>query len=193
MELSFGEQIKIILKRNNMTIQDLANVYETATGVKMTRQNLSQRLRRDNFQEQDMHALAGLLGYQVSIQLTPLSGSAPNPVPVVPQAAAVPVIPAAKVLPPKAPEPQKVTTIDGSTVHIPDLFRKPAPVGDINPMTGEEYLTNTVRPHPEMANYLQVYDQSTHEWTDVNEDYFWEFQASKKQILGTDYQEPIII
>lgn len=193
MELSFGEQIKIILKRNNMTIQDLANVYETTTGVKMTRQNLSQRLRRDNFQEQDMHALAGLLGYQVSIQLTPLSGSATNPVPVVPQAAAVPVIPAAKLLPPKSPEPPKVTTIDGSTVHIPELFRKPIPVGDINPMTGEEYLTNTVRPHPEMSNYVQVYDQSTHEWTDVNEDYFWEFQASKKQILGTDYQEPIII
>ena len=193
MELSFGEQIKIILKRNNMTIQDLANVYETATGVKMTRQNLSQRLRRDNFQEQDMHILAGLLGYQVSIQLTPLPDSAQNPVSVVPQTAAVPVIPAAKLLPPKPAEAQKVTTMDGSTVHIPKLFRKPTPVGDINPMTGEEYLTNTVRPHPEMTNYVQVYDQSTHEWTDVNEDYFWEFQASKKQILGTDYQEPIII
>ena len=193
MELSFGEQIKIILKRNNLTIQDLANVYETSTGVKMTRQNLSQRLRRDNFQEQDMHVLAGLLGYQVSIQLTPISGSAPNPVPVIPQPIAVPATPTVKHLPPKPAEPPKVTTMDGSTVHIPELFRKPVPVGDINPMTGEEYLTNTVRPHPEMDNYLQVYDQSTHEWTDVNEDYFWEFQASKKQILGTDYQEPIII
>ena len=60
-------------------------------------------------------------------------------------------------------------------------------------MTGKEYLTNTVRQHPHMANYLQVYDQSTHEWIDVNEDYFWEFQASKKQILGADYQEPILI
>ena len=44
-----------------------------------------------------------------------------------------------------------------------------------------------------MENYLQVYDQSTHEWIDVNEDYFWEFQASKKEIMGSDYQEPIVI
>ena len=39
MELSFGEQIKIILKRKNMTIQDLAELYEMQTGQKMTRQN----------------------------------------------------------------------------------------------------------------------------------------------------------
>ena len=65
MEFSFAEQIKIILNRKNMTIQDLANLYESETGVKMTRQNLSQRLKRDNFPEQDMHTLAGLLGYQV--------------------------------------------------------------------------------------------------------------------------------
>ena len=71
MELSFGEQIKIILKRKNMTIQDLANLYEAQTGCKMTRQNLSQRLRRDNFPEQDMRILAGLLGFQVSVHLTP--------------------------------------------------------------------------------------------------------------------------
>ena len=61
MELSFGEQIKIILKRKNMTIQDLADVYERNTGVKMTRQNLSQRLRRDNFQEQDIRAMVEAL------------------------------------------------------------------------------------------------------------------------------------
>ena len=193
VNLTFGEQVKIILSRKGMTIKELAEQVEKHTGKPMSRQNMTQRLGRDNFQEQDMHALAGLLGYQVSIQLTPLSGSAANPVPVIPQPAAVPVTPAAKLLPPKPAEPQKVTTIDGSTVHIPELFRKPIPVGDINPMTGEEYLTNTVRPHPEMSNYVQVYDQSTHEWIDVNEDYFWEFQASKKQILGTDYQEPIII
>lgn len=187
MELSFGEQIKIILKRKNMTIQDLANLYEAHTGVKMTRQNLSQRLRRDNFPEQDMHVLAGLLGFQVSIQLTPLAETTNDSLPVNQPAAAV-------TLPQKPATPsQEVTTADGSTVQIPDLFRKPAPPGDINPLTGKEYLTNTVRTHPEMAHYLQVYDQSTHEWIDVNEDYFWEFQASKKQILGADYQEPILI
>ena len=40
MELSFGEQIKVILKRKNMTIQNLAESYEAQTGIKMTRQNL---------------------------------------------------------------------------------------------------------------------------------------------------------
>ena len=186
MELSFGEQIKIILKRKNMTIQDLADVYERNTGVKMTRQNLSQRLRRDNFQEQDMHIIAGLLGYQVSVQLTPLT-EAPQSISTLP-----PTAPAVKQKPIPVPD-QKVTTLDGSTLQIPNLFCKAPVLGDINPLTGDEYLTNTVRQHPTMEKYLQVYDQSTHEWIDVNEDYFWEFQASKKQILGADYQEPILI
>ena len=190
MELSFGEQIKIILKRKNMTIQELANLYETKIGVKMTRQNLSQRLRRDNFQEQDMHELANLLGYRVAIQLEPLAEPAIPSVPTQ-ETFAMPAKPAA--IPQKPPKSQQVTTADGRTLQIPNLFRKAPAIGDINPQTGEEYLTNTVRQHPEMANYLQVYDRSTHEWIDVNEDYFWEFQASKKQILGTDYQEPILI
>lgn len=185
MKLSFGEQIKIILKRKNMTIQDLANLYESQTGTKMTRQNLSQRLRRDNFQEQDMYILAGLLGYQVSIQLEPLAAPA---APELMQPAA----PAVQTAP-NTSAPKMVTTADGSTVHVPNIFHKAPVQGDINPLTGEEYLTNTVRQHPEMPSYLQVYDQSTHEWIDVNEDYFWEFQASKKQILGADYQEPILI
>lgn len=193
MEFSFGEQIKIILKRKNMTIQDLAALYESQTGIKMTRQNLSQRLRRDNFPEQDMHMLAALLGYQVSVQLTPLTVTEPQPaiqsLPATPQPSILPSQPTL----PKSPEVQKVQTIDGSTVQIPDLFHKTPIQGEINPLTGEEYLTNTVRQHPDMPKYLQVYDQSTHEWIDVNEDYFWEFQATKKQIMGTDYQEPIII
>ena len=193
MELSFGEQIKIILKRKSMTIQDLAVLYEVTTGVKMTRQNLSQRLRRDNFPEQDMHELAAMLGYQVNIQLTPLpEGIQPltaAPAPAIP--AAAPVISPAPAL--KPPAKKQVTSADGSTFQIPNLFRKPQVQGEINPLTGEEYLSNTVRQHPSLSGYVQVYDRSTHEWIDVNEDYFWEFQANKKQILGSDYQEPILI
>lgn len=192
MELSFGEQIKIILKRKNMTIQGLAELYEAQTGVKMTRQNLSQRLRRDNFQEQDMHVLAGLLGFQVSIQLTPLASPIQETIPMIP-APAEAISPVQTIPPQKTVPAQKITTADGSTMQIPSMFKKEAIVGEINPLTGTEYLTNTVRQHPEMSNYLQVYDQSAHEWIDVNEDYFWEFQASKKQILGADYQEPILI
>lgn len=192
MELSFGEQIKIILKRKNMTIQGLAELYEAQTGVKMTRQNLSQRLRRDNFQEQDMHVLAGLLGFQVSIQLTPLASPIQGTIPMIP-APAEAISPVQTIPPQKTVPAQKITTADGSTMQIPSMFKKETIMGEINPLTGTEYLTNTVRQHPEMANYLQVYDQSAHEWIDVNEDYFWEFQASKKQILGADYQEPILI
>lgn len=192
MELSFGEQIKIILKRKNMTIQGLAELYEAQTGVKMTRQNLSQRLRRDNFQEQDMHVLAGLLGFRVSIQLTPLASPIQETIPMIP-APAEAISPVQTIPPQKTVPAQKITTADGSTMQIPSMFKKEAIVGEINPLTGTEYLTNTVRQHPEMSNYLQVYDQSAHEWIDVNEDYFWEFQASKKQILGADYQEPILI
>lgn len=174
-----------------MTIQDLAALYETQTGIKMTRQNLSQRLRRDNFPEQDMHALAAMLGYQVTIQLTPLAVPVAEPIPL---QSILPVMPAAsQPAVPKTAAVQKITTADGSTVQIPNLFRKAPIQGEINPLTGEEYLSNTVRQHPDMPNYVQVYDQSTHEWIDVNEDYFWQFQANKKEILGSDYQEPIVI
>ena len=192
MELSFAEQIKIILKRKNMTIQDLASLYEAQTSIKMTRQNLSQRLRRDNFSEQDMHAFAAMLGYQVSIQLTPMTTT--EHIPVISSLAAT-SSPAVMQTPlrPKVPVVQKVKTVDGSTVKIPDLFRSTPILGEINPMTGEEYLSNTVRQHPDIPKYVQVYDQSTHEWIDVGEDYFWEFQAKKKEIMGSDYQEPIVI
>ena len=49
MELSFGEQIKILLKRKGLTIKELADMYEAQTGRPMSRQNLTQRLKRDNF------------------------------------------------------------------------------------------------------------------------------------------------
>ena len=187
-----------------MTIQDLAVLYEVTTGVKMTRQNLSQRLRRDNFPEQDMHELASMLGYQVNIQLTPLPEgiqpltAAPAPaIPATPTTPPAPAIPATPTTPPAptltAPTEKQVTSADGSTFQIPNLFRKPQVQGEINPLTGEEYLSNTVRQHPSLSGYVQVYDRSTHEWIDVNEDYFWEFQSNKKQILGSDYQEPILI
>lgn len=193
MELSFGEQIKIILKRKNMTIQDLAELYEITTGTKMTRQNLSQRLRRDNFPEQDMHALAAMLGYQVTVQLTPLPENV-QPLTTAPASAVSSAMPtSAQLLPNNIPAEKQVTSADGSTIQIPNLFRKPQILGEVNPLTGEEYLSNTVRQHPSLSGYLQVYDRSTHEWIDVNEDYFWEFQANKKQILGSDYQEPILI
>ncbi len=69
MELTFGEQIKIMLKRKNMTIRQLAELVEVQTGKPMSRQNLTQKLNRDNFQEQDMKEIAQALGCAVKISV----------------------------------------------------------------------------------------------------------------------------
>lgn len=61
LDLTFGEQVKIILSRKGMTIKELAEIIEKRTGKKMSRQNLTQRLGRDNFQEQDMRMIAEIL------------------------------------------------------------------------------------------------------------------------------------
>lgn len=69
ISLTFGEQVKIVLSRKDMTIKELAEEIEARTGKKMSRQNLTLRLGRDNFQEQDMRMIADILGcpFQLSI------------------------------------------------------------------------------------------------------------------------------
>ena len=69
ISLTFGEQVKIVLSRKDMTIKELAEEIEARTGKKMSGQNLTQRLGRDNFQEQDMRMIADILGcpFQLSI------------------------------------------------------------------------------------------------------------------------------
>ena len=69
ISLTFGEQVKIVLSRKDMTIKELAEEIEARTGKKMSRQNLTQRLGRDYFQEQDMRMIADILGcpFQLSI------------------------------------------------------------------------------------------------------------------------------
>src|SRR5699024_8749329 len=71
-DLTFGEQVKIILGRKGMTIKQLAELIEVKTGKKMSRQNLTQRLGRDNFQEQDMRMIAEIL--ECPFRLSILSG-----------------------------------------------------------------------------------------------------------------------
>ena len=58
VNLTFGEQVKLILGRKGMTIKQLAELFEERTGKPMSRQNMTQRLGRDNFQEQDMRLIA---------------------------------------------------------------------------------------------------------------------------------------
>ena len=55
MPLSMGEKIKVVLKRRNMTLGDLAD----KTG--QSRQNLSNKISRDNFTEKDLQEIAAAL------------------------------------------------------------------------------------------------------------------------------------
>lgn len=55
MNLTMGEKIRVILKRRGMTVAQLADL------TNQTRQNLSNKLSRDNFQEQDIKAIADAL------------------------------------------------------------------------------------------------------------------------------------
>lgn len=56
MELSIAEKIKILMKRQGMTMGDLAD----ATG--QSRQNLSNKMSRDNFSQKECTELAEALG-----------------------------------------------------------------------------------------------------------------------------------
>lgn len=56
MPLSMGEKIKVVLGRRNMTLGELAE----KTG--QTRQNLSNKMSRDNFTEKELRKIADALG-----------------------------------------------------------------------------------------------------------------------------------
>ena len=70
---------------------------------------------------------------------------------------------------------------------------EPEAQGDINPYTGKEYASNSVRMHPKRIGYVQVYDQTEHKWTDMTEWAFLGFQERKKALLGKDYEPPIYL
>lgn len=48
MPLSFGEKVKVLLKRHNMTVTELAALLGTSC------QNLTNKLSRDNFQKRNV-------------------------------------------------------------------------------------------------------------------------------------------
>ena len=58
MELSTSEKIRIILKRKGMTLVQLAEA------TQQSRQNLSQKLERNNFGEQELKLYAEKMGVQ---------------------------------------------------------------------------------------------------------------------------------
>lgn len=77
--------------------------------------------------------------------------------------------------------------------YAEDIPQEEEPVGEFNPYTGKEYESNSVRMHPSRIGYVQVYDRSNHQWTDMTEWAFLGYQERKKQLLGKDYDPPIYL
>ena len=317
-DLTFGEQVKIILGRKGMTIKQLAELIEVRTGKKMSRQNLTQRLGRDNFQEQDMRMIAEIL--ECPFRLSILGGESAARTAVKTESRhADAEIPSPSLEPraelqdrqkkpqqeqpeQKAPENTAAETAgaDERDMTIGELYdihrelsemeesikagepaekakeeiekkkgrfrpggiflrrkyteepeeiqetsleetggydqeteredaereaadgvvqeqdmpaaaseeqsedefepvipRKDAEedtvAGEINPYTGREYQSNSVRMHPTRIGYVQVYDRSIHKWTDTTEWAFLGYQERKKTLLGNAYEPPIYL
>lgn len=62
MTLTAAEKIKIILKRKNMTSGQLADA------LGQTRQNLSNKMSRDNFSEKELREIAAALNCEIEIK-----------------------------------------------------------------------------------------------------------------------------
>lgn len=63
MGLTMSEKIKVVLKRRGMTMGELAE----KTG--QTRQNLSNKMTRDNFPEKELHQIAEALDCELESYL----------------------------------------------------------------------------------------------------------------------------
>lgn len=321
LDLTFGEQVKIILSRKGMTIKELAEKIEKETGKKMSRQNLTQRLGRDNFQEQDMRMIAQILGcpFYLDIleehegheeteeedrQIENLrhKKEAGNAVEVAEhvadaaekreqiqteldekadsdyvqetlfdyvwdknagnmqtknvaeegdsvEEASVPENAAKqeetkdgnsgqeekkkahgwraffeRYIKHEEPEMEdtyepetaetagndqnedketvdtadSVSAEESSYVEDPDdgMFtagEEDLSIGELNPYTGHEYESNSVRMNKKRIGYVQVYDRGKHQWTDMTEWAFLGYQERKKALLGKDYVPPIYL
>ena len=314
MDLTFAEQVKIILSRRGMTIKELAELIEKHTGKKMSRQNLTQRLGRDNFQEQDMRMIAGILGcpFYLNILDENVSVEAEEPhredkgnyieevqepveavyeepaieeyaeevyeepamqeesiEEILEEAAALerenkefehrqsenkeqekkqdnrtvfedgenkgkkhswtsylrrrkkqveePVKPVEEEVQTQPVEEEPKDMFETETISLEEDDAKEVnsfteyaeekvkelqpegteeedlEKGDINPYTGHEYQSNSVRMHPSRIGYVQVYDRGEHQWTDMTEWAFLGYQERKKVLLGKDYEPPIYL
>lgn len=119
--LTFAEQVKIILSRKGMTIKELAQLIEERTGKRMSRQNLTQRLGRDNFQEQDMRMIAAILGCPFSLSIMGRGTEEPDR-PVVRTAPPRPAVPD-KEQPAAAAADGKEAAQESVEMTVGDLYR----------------------------------------------------------------------
>lgn len=265
LDLTFGEQVKVVLSRKGMTIKELAELIEERTGMKMSRQNLTQRLSRDNFQEQDMRMIAAILECPLHLSILENGGFVGEiPQKKTEEISKAPVIEeeiyeepqeegaysvdellaeidaletesrAARgkeetaekkekrtrglefplhwkrqMEPEEIPEEILVQDIFNEDVLVEDVLNdgvlvedvlqdaldeeEDTELGDVNPYTGREYRTNSVRIHPDRIGYVQVYDRAEHKWTDMTEWAFLGYQERKKALLGKDYEPPIYL
>lgn len=83
---------------------------------------------------------------------------------------------------------EEVEAVETVPVEEEDLER-----GEINPYTGREYQTNSVRVHPKKIGYVQVYNRGIHAWEEMTEWAFLGYQEQKKAELGKAYEEPIYL
>ncbi|AMW99184.1 helix-turn-helix domain-containing protein [Rummeliibacillus stabekisii] len=62
MELTVAEKIRIVLGRQNKTLTDLAEI------LQMSRQNLNNKMKRDNFSEKEIEDIARALnlGFEIN-------------------------------------------------------------------------------------------------------------------------------
>ncbi len=198
MNLTFGEQVKIVLSRKGMTIKELAEKVEAYTGKPMSRQNMTQRLGRDNFQEQDMRMIAEILGCPFTLNIIDVQPEIQE------------VLEEPKAVPEHEPEKEEVTAPAPVKNEEQEMLRKgikgyfkktesreskleQAEIGEINPYTRKEYESNSVRMHPNKIGYVQVYDKERHKWMEMTEWAFLGYQDKRKQLLGKDYKPPIYL
>lgn len=209
--LTFAEQVKIILSRKGMTIKELAELVEQHTGKPMSRQNMTQRLGRDNFQEQDMRMIAKILGCQFTLSImesaadeqSEESNSAERDITVgelVDITEEIATEEAEEVSSKSAFAEAKERDMLRRGIKgyfkksaSEDLKKEPEVPGEVNPYTGKEYESNSVRMHPKRIGYVQVYDKEIHKWTDMTEWAFLGYQERKKKLLGEDYKPPIYL
>lgn len=326
-DLTFGEQVKIILGRKGMTIKQLAEQIEEKTGKKMSRQNLTQRLGRDNFQEQDMRMIADILECPFRLSIMSVDVQPQRSTAALEKAAAarteaiererreaeaaetaesvqtaetVATVPSEEPAKADSPGPSEEPASGERDMTIGELYdmhrelsaleetvkagepieeiqkelEKPKGIlrggiflrrkqnkdasaaevkaqeeklpagsteaentetqeaeeaaqntaepaaeshtepqekddfepviphndaeedtaaGEVNPYTGREYQSNSVRMHPTRIGYVQVYDRTIHKWTDMTEWAFLGLQERKKALLGKAYEPPIYL
>lgn len=69
MEMKAGEKIRVLMKRKGISMGDMAE------GTGQTRQNLSNKMKRDDFSESEIKKMAAVLGCRVNIQIIGADGN----------------------------------------------------------------------------------------------------------------------